>query len=176
MVSRPWLVPRDDQTDAAFPPQIQMKDPRVAEIVQKTLHGYILNGRALVCQAVPEEHVHDNMFATSITAADAKRGRHTLKPRIITTRETEVARHNAPSNPQRDKRRVARLAKADKERRDRLKRKGIDYEYEGYRDTSAPAPTPAPTAAPKAEPEKPAAKKAKAEPNKPTRTSARLKA
>jgi RNA recognition motif-containing protein len=71
---------------------VQFVDPNVADVVQKTMHGYILMGRTLVCQHVAPEvgwlagcecgrgpgltrawwrrvqHVHDRMFVGALTA------------------------------------------------------------------------------------------------------------
>ena len=116
-----------------------MRDPDVADIVRRTLHGYILKGRALVCQHVPPEHVHANVFLGATSAKTAARGRKSVARTFTTTRERATAEHNAPEGaPDRERRRKARLNKADVARRARLRRKGIDYEFEGYVVAEAP--------------------------------------
>lgn len=97
------------------------------------MHGYILNGRVLVCQHVPEAHVHDRMFVGALTAEKAAKPRRSLGPNITTTREVALLRHNKEeSTALREKRREKRLREADETRRKRLKKKGIDYEFPGY--------------------------------------------
>jgi nucleolar protein 15 len=106
---------------------VQLQHADVAEIVRKTMHGYILMGRSLVCQSVPEEHVHERMFQGGWTGKDsivetyanARKIRAQAHGKIAETKEGQA-------------RRQTRLASSDKARKARLASKGIKYEYSGY--------------------------------------------
>ena len=106
---------------------IQLLHKEVAEIVQKTMHGYILMGRSLVCQHVPDEHVHEKMFLGGLTGknsvvntfADARRDRVLAHSQRSTTKEGEAKRVN-------------RLLKADRIRKEKLAKRGIKYNFVGY--------------------------------------------
>ena len=106
---------------------IQLYKEDVAKIVQKTLHGYILMGRALVCMFVPEEHVHEKMFQGGLTPHSK-----TL-PSLVDQRKKRVLDHlKTPSSRLAESRRLHRLAKADKLRKQKLLKKGFHFEFEGY--------------------------------------------
>ncbi|KAH9255722.1 hypothetical protein BASA81_006116 [Batrachochytrium salamandrivorans] len=105
---------------------LQFFSPEVTAIVQKTLHGYILMGRSLVCQPVLEEHVYDKMFAGGLSA-------YTKHPHINTkvgarkrNIEAQIARVETPESIAK---RVKRLQDVDAARQAKLLAKGIKYEY-----------------------------------------------
>lgn len=105
---------------------LQFFSPEVTAIVQKTLHGYILMGRSLVCQHVPEEHVYEKMFVGGLSAfaKDAHVNTHVgARKRSI---EAQIARVDTPESIAK---RVKRLQDVDAVRQAKLLAKGIKYDY-----------------------------------------------
>lgn len=100
----------------------------MAEIVQKTLHGFILLGRALVCQRVPEEHVHDKMFVGGLS-------QFAKLPHVnnfALERKKRVLEHGKLSESKgAEIKRIKRLVQADAFRKSKLAKKGINYEFSG---------------------------------------------
>lgn len=106
---------------------VQFLHKEVADIVQKTMHGYILTGRSLVCQHVPEEHVHEKMFLGGLS------GKNSVVNTYPEARKKRVLAHGVRSTTEKgEKRRSSRLIKADKRRKETLARKGIKYDFSGY--------------------------------------------
>jgi len=103
---------------------VQMMDQAVANVVQKTMHGYILLGRTLVCQHVAPENVHDEMFAGALTRTSKGR----IGFRAINWRRLEMKlRNESTPTMQSVKRRIHRLKKGDAARKKRLEEKGIVF-------------------------------------------------
>jgi len=105
---------------------VQFLNKEVADIVQKTMHGYILTGRSLVCQHVPEEHVHEKMFLGGLAGKNSKVNTYpdARKKRVLAHAEQSKTEEGI-------KRRVSRLKKADKRRKELLTKKGINYSFAG---------------------------------------------
>lgn len=109
---------------------LQFQNPQVTDIVQKTLHGYILLGRALVCQRVPDEHVHAKMFAGGLSGYSKKPHTNVYagarKKRIL-------AQITRPDTEEALSKRVKRLSTTNTERQAKLAAKGIKYSFtSGY--------------------------------------------
>lgn len=111
---------------------VQVAHPAVADIVKKTMHGYMLLGRSLVCQLVPEEHVHDRLFWGGLT------GKNSVVETYKDVRKNRVLRH-VPSDAAKSKsRRVARLNTADKKRAGKIAARGINYAFKGVAGVVTP--------------------------------------
>ena len=100
---------------------IEFDSAEDASIVARTMNGYILTGRVLVCHTIPPEKVHADMFK----GANKKFKR--LPWRLIAKQ-----RQNAERTDEQKKKKKRKLLAKEEKKRQKLKALGIDYEFAGY--------------------------------------------
>jgi nucleolar protein 15 len=104
---------------------VEFIDPQVAAIVAETMSGYFLMDKRLVCHVVPLEKIHEKTFMGW------------NKPRQVPKSRTENREQtNKPKTEQGIKRITARLMKREVQKREQLKKLGIEYDFPGYAASS----------------------------------------
>jgi len=107
---------------------IQFESAEVAEIVQKTMHNYILCDKLLVCEVVKPENVHARMFE----GADRKAPR-----RPIDRARMDAKRLNKDRTIAQKTKRNARATLRQGKQLKAIKAKGINYEFNGLYKAAA---------------------------------------
>lgn len=102
----------------------EFADPQVATIVAETMSGYFLMDKRLVCHVLPQDKVHPRMF-------------HGKQWKKIDWRGLHRQQVNKPKSAERMKKITARLITREKQKREKLKDIGIDYEFPGYEAAGA---------------------------------------
>ncbi|KAL7528259.1 hypothetical protein ACHAXR_002352, partial [Thalassiosira sp. AJA248-18] len=97
-------------------------DPEVTQIVAETMSGYFLLEKRLVCHVLPNDKVHELMFA---------------KPKKVPTKAEKQKKARLEVNQRRSadvmKEITAKLVKREEMKRKKLVELGIDYEFPGYK-------------------------------------------
>lgn len=106
---------------------IEFEVAQVAAIVAKSMNGYLMYNKILVCHVMAPEAIHAGLFAKS-----AK-----LPSSAAENRLRERKRHNAPKDEKAEAARQERLKSADEKKRKKLAAAGIEYDFEGYAGAAA---------------------------------------
>lgn len=100
---------------------VEFSDDEVAKIVAETMSGYFLLEKRLVCHILPNDKVHELMFA---------------RPKRVPTKAEKQKKARAETNKQRSadalKGITAKLVKREETKRKKLAALGIDYDFPGY--------------------------------------------
>jgi len=106
---------------------VDFADPEVAKIVSETMSGYFLLEKRLVCHVLPNDKVHDLMFA---------------KPKRVPTKEDKQKKARVEVNKRRSadvlKGITTKLVKREEMKRKKLAALGIDYDFPGYSGSPQP--------------------------------------
>jgi nucleolar protein 15 len=100
---------------------IEFDHREVADVVAKTLNGYILFTKRLVAHVIEPEKVHERMFI------GAGRKFKPMPWKLIAKK-----RHNADRTKDQQKQLTKKLVSKERAKRKKLKELGIDYEFKGY--------------------------------------------
>ena len=100
---------------------VEFKHAEVAQVVAKSMNGYLLYTKILECHVVPPEDVHPETFKSA--------GRP-FKQVDWTARERK--RHNAARSPAEAQAREERLVRKEQQLRRKLADAGIEYEFGGF--------------------------------------------
>ncbi|KAK0543668.1 nucleolar protein [Tilletia horrida] len=100
---------------------LEFADRDVAAIVRETMDNYLLDGHLIQVKEVPEEEVHERLWAGS-----------NRKFRPVPQDRLQRLRHDAPKTDEQKAKVEAKLVKREKQRKRKLEAAGIEYEYEGY--------------------------------------------
>ncbi|KAJ1957164.1 nucleolar protein [Linderina pennispora] len=106
---------------------IEFEFSDVAEIVAQTMHNYLMFDRLLQCRVVPEDKVHERLFANRFKS---------ILPNAASRRQ--MAAHNRPRTVQDNEKTINRLVAGERKKRARLAAAGIDYDFPGYEKLRAP--------------------------------------
>mmetsp|Transcript_2193 Transcript_2193/g.3306 ORF Transcript_2193/g.3306 Transcript_2193/m.3306 type:complete len:176 (-) Transcript_2193:340-867(-) len=106
---------------------IEFQNAEVAKIVADAMDGYFLFTQKLIVKVIPKNKVHPRLFVGA-----------NRKFKAIPWTKVERLRHDKERTPEQQKKRVARLIKRDKKRKEKIAKLGIDYEYTSVKD-AAPA-------------------------------------
>jgi len=101
---------------------IEYDDPIVARIVADTMNGYIMFGRSLKCEVIPNEKVHPKMFAGANKKYFPKR-----------TKIMHRKLHNSTKSSEQLEKNIQKLLDNEEKKRIKLKELGIDYDFPGYK-------------------------------------------
>jgi len=101
---------------------MEYEDPIVARIVADTMNGYIMFGRSLKCEVIPNEKVHPKMFVGSNRKYFPKR-----------TKVMHRKNHNSPKSSEQLEKNIQKLLNNEEKKRKKLKELGIDYDFPGYK-------------------------------------------
>ncbi|TKY89590.1 hypothetical protein EX895_001375 [Sporisorium graminicola] len=100
---------------------IEFADKDVASIVQETMHNYLIDGRLLQVKEVPRDKVHPELWV----------GANRKFAKVPGARLERVVRSRAKTDEE-QKRTNDRAIKRQDDRRAKLAKLGIEYEFEGY--------------------------------------------
>ncbi|SNX85804.1 related to NOP15 - protein involved in 60S ribosomal subunit biogenesis [Melanopsichium pennsylvanicum] len=100
---------------------IEFEDKDVADIVQETMHNYLIDGRLLQVKQVSKDKIHPELWV----------GANRKFQKVPTDRIERVVRSRQKTQEQ-QQRTNDRALKRQQERRAKLQKLGIDYEFEGY--------------------------------------------
>jgi len=100
---------------------VQFVDADVAKIVADTMNDYILCGRLLKCQFIPNNRIHKDTFKGA--------NKHFKK---IDWQAKAKEQRNRVKTAEEHQKSVLRLLKKDKLRRRKIAALGIDYDFPGY--------------------------------------------
>jgi len=116
---------------------VEFEEESVAEIVAKTMNGYLLFDKTLVCTQMEKEKVHPMLFKghkrRMINTSFSRRRKHTA---AVNDRPTVEV--NGEKLPQHTERQAGRRKKSDKKLNGLLKDLGVDYDISGADDQSRP--------------------------------------
>uniref|UniRef100_A0A8D0HPM8 Nucleolar protein interacting with the FHA domain of MKI67 n=1 Tax=Sphenodon punctatus TaxID=8508 RepID=A0A8D0HPM8_SPHPU len=101
---------------------VEFECDEVAKIVADTMHNYLFCERLLKCEFMPPEKVHENLFKGS--------ERVFKKPA-----HPAVRRYNNQRSVKQKGKMAHKLLRSEKQLRKRLSKKGIDYDFPGFRCT-----------------------------------------
>lgn len=102
---------------------VEFGDRDVAQIVEETMHNYLIDGRLLQVKSVPKDKVHPELWV----------GANRKFKRVPTDRIERVVRSRDKTDEQ-HKRTHERVLARQEQRRTKLKDMGIDYDFPGYTD------------------------------------------
>jgi len=91
------------------------------------MNGYLVFGRSLVCQFVPNDKVHPDTFMGSNT-----------KFRKVPWASMHKKTHNKDRTAQEQEKRVKRLVQKETKKRKELEALGIMYDFKGYKGEIKP--------------------------------------
>ncbi|SOV02778.1 related to NOP15 - protein involved in 60S ribosomal subunit biogenesis [Ustilago sp. UG-2017a] len=116
---------------------VEFADKDVAQIVQETMHNYLIDGRLLQVKVVPKDKVHPELWV----------GANRMYRAVPTARVERVVRSREKTEEEQQRTNERALKRQD-ERKHKLKNLGIDYDFQGYTkdDGAAPAANKAPAA------------------------------
>ena len=100
---------------------IEFDSAEDASIVARTMNGYILVGRVLVCHTIPAKKVHPDLFKGA-------EGKFKLKPWRLIAKQ----RQNADRNDEQKEKMKKRALSKEEKKRQKLQALGIDYDFSGY--------------------------------------------
>ncbi|KAJ1023137.1 hypothetical protein NDA16_003290 [Ustilago loliicola] len=114
---------------------VEFADKDVAQIVQETMHNYLIDGRLLQVKVVPKEKLHPELWVGA-----------NRKYRAVPTARIERVVRSREKTEEEQQRTNERALKRQDERKQKLKNLGIDYDFEGYthEDDAAPVAKKAP--------------------------------
>jgi nucleolar protein 15 len=101
---------------------IEFEDPIVATIVADTMNGYIMFGRSLKCQVIPQEKIHPKMFVGANKKFFPKK-----------TRISHINSHNSPKSKEQLEKNINNMLKKEEKKREKLKELGINYNFPGIK-------------------------------------------
>jgi nucleolar protein 15 len=96
---------------------VEFEEKEIARVAAHTMHGFLLFGKQLVCQALDEVHKYTMMP-----------NRKNVKDKYPEFKE----KYNKPQSVEAVKDRVHRLLDKEKKLREKLIQQGIVYEFPGY--------------------------------------------
>ncbi|ORX56792.1 RNA-binding domain-containing protein [Hesseltinella vesiculosa] len=99
---------------------IQFASKEVAEIVAETMNNYLVDGRLIQCNVVPESQQHEKLFASQKKSS----------PLAFAKRAEKV--RNQDKDLKQYLKSAQNLVAGEKKKRAALKNKGIDYDFPGY--------------------------------------------
>ncbi len=102
---------------------VEFADRDVGQIVQETMHNYLIDGRLLQVKSVPKDKVHPELWV----------GANRKFKRVPTDRIERVVRSREKTDEQ-HRRTSERVLARQEQRRTKLKDMGIDYDFPGYAD------------------------------------------
>ena len=102
---------------------VQFESDEIADIVQKTMNGYMIGDKTLAVSVVRKEKAHERMFFNS-----------TFEKNPLTSAERQAKVHNRSRTSEAQEKRHAKLLAKDVDRRAKLAEMGIDYDFDGYAD------------------------------------------
>jgi len=102
---------------------VEFLDPIVAKIVTDTMHGYIMFSRVLVCKEIPPDQVHPKMFVGA--------NRRFIPKDTKTNHAKQVNKERTVSETAK---RVKRLLERENQKRRKLQKLGITYDFPGYKN------------------------------------------
>ncbi len=101
---------------------IEFSDYGVAEVVARTMNGYMMFGRTLNVELLPQEKIHDSLFVGA-----------NRKFRPIPWTRINKERHNRERDAAAQQKRAKRLVGKEKKKKDQLAAMGIAYDFPGYK-------------------------------------------
>ncbi|WVR05626.1 hypothetical protein IAU60_002648 [Kwoniella sp. DSM 27419] len=100
---------------------IEFTSQGVAEIVAETMNNYLLMGHILKCQVIPEDDIHPQLWAGA-----------NKKFRPVPRARVEKKKHEKPRTEQQVAKADKRLKSKDAQRKKKIQKAGIDYDFEGH--------------------------------------------
>ncbi|WVQ85432.1 hypothetical protein IAT38_007597 [Cryptococcus sp. DSM 104549] len=100
---------------------IEMSSQSVAEIVADTMNNYLLMGHILKCHVIPADKVHPQLWVGA-----------NKKFRKIPRARVELKRHDKERTEEEQAKADKKLLKKEGQRKKKLEKAGIDYEFEGH--------------------------------------------
>ncbi|CAG8676343.1 9480_t:CDS:2, partial [Ambispora leptoticha] len=100
---------------------IEFASEEVAKIVAETMNNYILYESILQCKIVPEEQIHEKLWVGA--------NKKFVPMNYI---KIEAQKHNRKRTSSEKERQNQRLLLKDSERRKKLQKLGIEYDFPGY--------------------------------------------
>lgn len=97
---------------------IQFKLPEVADIVQKTMNGYIILENILRCESMDPSNVHDNIFHPSL-----------MNRKKVDYKAIAIKSLTLPRTAEQKIKRVKRRLEREDEKRKKIKKLGIEYTF-----------------------------------------------
>ena len=101
---------------------IEFESEEVAEIVRRTINGYMMFGQVLKCDVVNKTEIHPDLFK------GCKK-----KFRKIPWRKIAAEFHDKQLSSSEIETRTKRLIRGENKRRKKIAEAGIDYEFKGYK-------------------------------------------
>jgi nucleolar protein 15 len=101
---------------------IQFETPEIAEVVATTIDGYFLHEKQLVCNIVPQNKIHEGLFAVPRKS----------KKSTEETKEADEAEVNQEPVEFSEKK-LTRLTRLQSRKQNRLKELGIEFNFLGAR-------------------------------------------
>lgn len=102
---------------------VEFKEQGIAEIAADAMDGYFLLKQQVICKVMAQAKVHPRLFVGA-----------NRKFKVIPWKTVERARHDKERTPEEHAVRVARLLKRDKQRRAKIAKAGLDYDYPAMED------------------------------------------
>jgi len=93
----------------------------VAKIVAETMHNYMMFGKLLKCEVIPNDRVHPRMWKGA-----------NRKFRFIPRGKNEIRKQNKEKTDKEYEKQVRNILKKEQKKRKKIKRLGVDYEFPGY--------------------------------------------
>lgn len=111
---------------------IQFADQEVASITAEAMSGYFMMGeKRLVCHVVPKEKIHENLFSgAKDRMVKSIKGKNLSKGNQWQNQQRKQV--NSSKSAERMKKITQRLLKREQEKREKLQRLGIEYDFPGY--------------------------------------------
>lgn len=108
---------------------VEFQDADVAKIVAETMDNYLIMGHLLQVKAIPADEVHPDLFrgASKWRQFAGKTLRQIEDQRV----QLEHERHDRPRTAEEQKKTDDALLQRQEQRREKLKSKGIDYDFPG---------------------------------------------
>ncbi|BGP54326.1 hypothetical protein JCM8202_000758 [Rhodotorula sphaerocarpa] len=103
---------------------IEFKYASVAQIVQETMDNYLLLGHILVCKIVPDDQIHPKLWVGA-----------NRKFRVVPKARKDAARRNKPKTDEQKEKIKKRLLSREDKKRKQLSDLGIEYSFDGYRNS-----------------------------------------
>lgn len=100
---------------------IEFEDKEVAQIVAETMNDYLMYGRRMKCQFIPNDQLHPMTFRGA--------NKVLIPPR---TKNRHRAIHNKIKSAEQYQKAIDRLLEKEELKRKKLEEKGIDYEFPGF--------------------------------------------
>jgi nucleolar protein 15 len=98
---------------------VEFQLAEVARIAAEAMDGYFLFKQRLTVKLVPPSKLHPLLFKGA-----------NRKFKVIPWRSVERKRHEKERTPEEHAQRIAKLIRRDKQRQAKIKKAGMDYEYE----------------------------------------------